>query len=118
MGTTTTTDDPNNNNTTTTTTTTTTKSDHSILPALYKVINANGANIIESRTKRTLILRNVPIHKIIICTHVQKWKKLDDDDFVTMLCMPDGWVNENDVQCMNSIPLPIVNKKGIERDIL
>lgn len=89
---------------------------HSVLPALYKVVNANGVNIIESRTKRTLVLRNVPVNKMIICTHVQTWKINDED--VTMLLMPDGWVSDKDVQSIRSIPIPQIHKKAVERDAL
>jgi len=90
---------------------------HSVLPSLYKVVNTNGANIIESRTRRTLILRTIPVNKLVICTHVQTWK-INDDDVRTMLLMPDGWICDKDVQVIRSIPLPKIHKKGVERDAM
>jgi len=90
---------------------------HSVLPSLYKVINSNGANIIESRTRRTLILRTIPVNKIIICTHLQTWK-INDDDVRTMLLMPDGWICDRDVQVIRSIPIPKIQRKGVERDAM
>ena len=84
------------------------------LPALYKVTNPLGAKLVESRTRRTLILRIIPVNKIVICTHVQTWK-IDDKD-VMMLLMPDGWICSEDVNIIRSIPLPKV--MGVERDVM